>query len=80
MNEYKRWIRRDEALSRRLREAIMQVVADYADCDLLTPVSDIVCELHSRELLSAPALVDVLTQWLDEGAHWPPALPHNGPE
>jgi hypothetical protein len=64
--------RRDHELAEKLREAVMQVAADYTDCDLLEPMSDIICELHSRGMLSASGLVDVLDQWLAEGAHWPP--------
>jgi hypothetical protein len=50
----------------------MQVAADYTDCELSEPMSDIICELDSRGMLSASALVDILDQWLAEGAHWPP--------
>jgi len=63
---------REHALAKCLKQAIMEVVADFSDCDLMTPMSDIICELDSRRMLSASALVDVIEQWLQEGAHWPP--------
>ena len=72
-DEYLRRLkRRDHELSKALREAIMQVVADYSDCNLLEPMSDVVCELDARGMLSASALIDVVGQWLEEGAVWPP--------
>jgi hypothetical protein len=51
-----------------LKKAVMEVVADYSDCDLIAPLHDLIIELGSRGMLNAGALIAALEQWEDARA------------
>lgn len=50
----------------KLQAAIDETMADYTECNLLETMHDILIDLDKRGLLSVPALIDALAQWVEE--------------